>query len=124
MRSREAAISDVGRHQLFIESVGVWVVDVVVDTGLVVEARWLPELLHVVVRVVVVKHELGQVADQEESQEVGLETGVERLEVRAVLLIALVPKNLKIETHRNLTFWMQSRVPLYGILPLGSGRIV
>ena len=47
MCSRHATFTYIGGHQLFIESVCVWVVDVIVDTCLEVEARWLPELLHV-----------------------------------------------------------------------------
>ncbi len=72
--SRHAALASVRGHELFIEGVCVRVVDVVVDTCLVVEAGGLPELLHVGVRVIVVEGELGEVADQEQAEEVGFET--------------------------------------------------
>ena len=55
--SGHAARADVRGDESLIESVCVWVVNVVVDTGVVVEAGWLPELLHVGVRVVVVQQE-------------------------------------------------------------------
>ena len=68
--------------------------DVVVDTGLEVEAGWLPELLHVAALMVNVKNELGQVANKEQAQVVSLKSSVESLEVRAELCVALVSQDL------------------------------
>ncbi len=45
--SRVATLSDIGGNQALIEGIGVWVVNIVVNTCLIVEAGWLPELLHV-----------------------------------------------------------------------------
>lgn len=74
-------MANVRSNQLFIECVCVWIVDVVVDTSLEIEASGLPELLHIVVAVVIVKKELREVADEEESKEVGFEASIEGLEV-------------------------------------------
>lgn len=98
--SWHTSLTHIRSNQLFIEGVCVRVVNVVVDTGLVVEAGWLPELLHVVARVVEVKSKLREVTDEEESQEVSLKTSIEALEVRAELLIAFIAKNLYIRVKR------------------------
>jgi hypothetical protein len=45
-------------NELFIEGVCVWFVDIVIDTSLVGESCWLPELLDEVVRVIIIKEEL------------------------------------------------------------------
>jgi hypothetical protein len=81
MSCRHAAIAYVVCNELLVEGVCVWVVDVVVDTCVVVEASWLPELLHISVCVVVVQQEHRGVRDQEEAEEVSLETSIEGLEV-------------------------------------------
>ena len=76
-----ATLTHVRGNQLFIERVSVWVVYVVVDTCLVVEPGWLPELLHVVSCVIVVEQVLGHETYQEETQIVGFKSSVERLEI-------------------------------------------
>ena len=78
---RHATSAHIRGNELFIEGICVWVVDVVVDTGLVIEAGWLPELLHVSVAVIVVQEVLRGQSDQEESNVVGLKTCIERLEI-------------------------------------------
>jgi len=92
--SGHAAGAYIGRDESLIEGICVWVVDVVIDTCVVVEAGWLPEFLHVRVGMVIIEQEHGSVANQEEAQEVGLETRVEGLEVRAILGVALVAEDL------------------------------
>ena len=69
--------------------------DVVVNTGLEVEASWLPELLYVAALMVNVEDELGEVANQEQTEVIGLETSIESLEVRAKLLVALIAEDLQ-----------------------------
>jgi len=67
---------------------------IVVEASMVVEASWLPELTHIVPCMVVVQHELRQVANCEESDPVGGQASVDGLEVGALLLLALVPEDL------------------------------
>ena len=92
--SSHTTVANVRSDELLVESVGVRVVNVVIDTSLVVEASGLPELLHVAVSVVVVQEELRDVADKEEAKEVSLEASEQGLDVRAELGVALVSENL------------------------------
>ena len=94
MSSGHAATADICRDEPLVEGICVWVVDVVIDTGVVVEACGLPELLHVGVRVVVVEQGHRGKGYEEKAQEVGLHTRIEGLEVRAILLVALIAEDL------------------------------
>ena len=69
-------MADVRSDQLFIEGICVWVVNVVVDTSLVMETSWLPKFLSIVVRVIKVEQILGSKSNKEESQEVSLESSI------------------------------------------------
>jgi hypothetical protein len=79
--SGHAAGAYIGRDESLIEGICVWVVDVVIDTCVIVEACRLPEFLDESVRVIVVEEEHRRVANQEEAEVVGLETSIEGLEV-------------------------------------------
>jgi hypothetical protein len=79
--SGHATLADVGRDESLVEGVCVWVVDIVIDTSVIVKASWLPEFLHVSIGVIVIKQEHRRVANQEEAEVVSLETCVKGLEV-------------------------------------------
>ena len=81
MSSGHTTLTHISGYEFFIESICVWVVDVVVDTSLVVVACWLPELLNIGTSVVVIEEELRGVTDEEQAEIVGLETSIEGLEV-------------------------------------------
>lgn len=53
-----------GSHYV-VETIGVWIVDVVVDTGSILETSWLPELGLICSSVVVVEEELRDEGDTE-----------------------------------------------------------
>ena len=55
--------------------------DVVVNTSLVVETSWGPELLHIVTGVVVVKTVLTEPANEEQSDPVGFKSGQKALDI-------------------------------------------
>lgn len=73
--------------------------NVVVDTSLEVEASWLPVLLHVGIDVIVVKEILRDKGNQEETQEVGLKSSVEGLDVATPFLVAFVTQDLKLVSN-------------------------
>ena len=56
--SGHAAGTNVGGDKSLVECVCVWVVNVVVNTCLVVETCWLPELLNISIVVIVVQEKL------------------------------------------------------------------
>ena len=58
--------------------VGVGIMHVVVNTGLELEARGLPELTHVGRTVIVVQRKLREVSYEEKTRGVGLTSGIER----------------------------------------------
>ena len=79
-----------GGHE-FVEAIGEGLVHVVVESGLELEARRLPELGNLAAAVVKVKHKLRQVANQKQACGVGLGTRVERTsEVRLMRCVSLV----------------------------------
>ena len=75
--SRHAASTNVRGNELLVEGVCVWVVDVVIDTCVIVEACRLPEFLDESVRVIVVEEEHRRVANQEEAEVISFETCIE-----------------------------------------------
>jgi hypothetical protein len=69
-------------------------VNIVVNSSVILESGWLPELLLVVSFVVHIKGKLREVANQEESEEVSFKACIEALEVGAVFGVALISENL------------------------------
>ncbi len=65
MSSWETTLSNVISYQPLVICICEWIVDIVVDTAMVVESSWLPELLYKAVRMVIIKQILRDVADEE-----------------------------------------------------------
>ena len=66
----------VGGHHA-VKTIGVRIVNIVVDTALVLVPSWLPELGDVVVSVISIKEYLGEVSNEPKSNGVGLTSRVE-----------------------------------------------
>jgi hypothetical protein len=70
MSSRHATLAHIGSNQTFIERVCVRIVDIIVDTCLIVETSWLPEFLNIATLMVNVEGKLREITNQEQTEEV------------------------------------------------------
>lgn len=93
---RSTVVNEGASGHNLVEGVGEGLVDIVVDTRLVMETSRLPELWHVRAGpVVVIKNELTGVANDPQSEEVSLTSNVEGTSgITRVLGIALIIANL------------------------------
>ena len=81
--------------------------DVVIQTTLVVEASWLPELADHLATMVPVEEILGEEADQKQACIVGLSTREEAAIIAVILHVALIRQHLK-ETVVARCVWHHS----------------
>ena len=64
--------------------------DIVVDTRSVLISSWLPEFLHLIAGVIVVKNKLGEICNDPETSEIGLSTNIESTPVTHFTWLAFV----------------------------------
>ena len=64
--------------------------DIVVDTRSVLISSWLPEFLHLVAGVIVIKNKLGEIRNDPETSKIGLSSNIESTPVAHFTWLAFV----------------------------------